>query len=309
MSRFLSRRLRIKARRVLGAASHISVAVKRVVLYEEYSMLRYTIDEIANLHSLIRYVLPESPSYQAHIEQTRASFDYQWKHVFGAAFPAATDDFRTDALSLLQRYTGFPLEWFRGKRALDAGCGNGRWSWALSKAGAAVTAIDQSDAGVRATLSTCDEFPNVRALQHDLLRPLHLPQEFDLVWSFGVLHHTGNTRTALGNIAACVKPNGYLYLMLYGEPRWRHPEDFREINRYNEMRQTLAPMSFQEKAAFLQSKLAAWDARNWFDAASPAINDLHRQSEIAEWLRQLDFTDLRFTSPGRNIHVVARRSA
>ena len=298
----------MNAKDVLRAASRISVAVKRVVLHEEYAVLRYAVDEIANLHAQVRYLLPESTRYQAHIERTRASFDYQWKNVFGDNLPAATDDFKGDALSLIETYTGFPIGWFRGKEVLDAGCGNGRWSWALGTAGATITAVDQSEGGVAAARSTCSEFPGFRAVQHDLLKPLDLGQEFDLVWSFGVLHHTGDTHTALGNVAACVKPGGYIYLMLYGEPRWLHPGEFRSINRYNEMRQTLAPMEFEERAAFLKSKLGDWDGRNWFDAASPAINDLHRRSEIAEWLHHLGFTDLRFTCPElRNIHVVAKR--
>ena len=198
--------------------------------------------------------------------------------MFGADLPAATDDFKADAASLIETYTGFPIDWFRGKDVLDAGCGNGRWSWALGTAGATVTAVDQSEAGVAAATGTCAGFPGFRAVQHDLLKPLDLAQEFDLVWSFGVLHHTGDTRTALANVAACVKPGGYLYLMLYGEPRWLHPGEFRSINRYNEMGQTLAPMEFDERAEFLRSKLGDWNGRNWFDAASPSINDLHRRS-------------------------------
>lgn len=293
---------------VLRAASQISVAVKRVVLHEEYAVLQYAVDEIANLHALVRHLLPESTAYQAHIDQTRASFDYQWKNVYGTNLPAATDDFKADALTLLETYTGFPVDWFVGKDVLDAGCGNGRWSWALGTAGSTVTAVDQSDAGVAAARTTCAGFAGFRAVQHDLLKPLDLPPEFDLVWSFGVLHHTGDTRTALANVAACVKPGGYLYLMLYGEPRWLHAGEFRQVNRYNQMRQELAPMDFDEKARFLRSKLADWDARNWFDAASPAINDLYRRSEVAESLHQLGFADLRFTCPEkRNIHVVAKR--
>lgn len=271
-------------------------------------MLRFAVDEIANLHGQIRYLLPDSAEYQAYMEQTRSSFDYQWHSVFGTDFPSRTADFESEALSHLEQYTGFPIDWFSGKAVLDAGCGNGRWTWALSTAGAAVTAFDQSEAGVRATLSSCATFPQVRVEQHNLLKPIDFSQQFDLVWSFGVLHHTGNTKAALSNIAGSVKVNGYIYLMLYGEPRWLHPEDFREINRYNEIRQTLAPLAFEDRAKLLRSKRSDLDARNWFDAASPSINDLHRRSEVAEWLRQLGFIDIRFTFPGQNIHVVARRS-
>ncbi len=42
---------------------------------------------------------------------------------------------------------GLPREFFAGKRALDAGCGSGRWTYALAELGAEVTAVDLTAGG------------------------------------------------------------------------------------------------------------------------------------------------------------------
>jgi SAM-dependent methyltransferase len=135
-----------------------------------------------------------------------------------------------------------------------------------------------------------------------------MPAAFDLVWSFGVVHHTGDTKRAVQNVAECVRPGGHLFLMVYGEPRWDHYEDYDEINAYTAMRRDLAALSFDERVAYLRRVKADADVHGWFDAASPRVNDLHRFDELAEWLHLLRFTDIRRTCPSRNLFLIARRS-
>jgi predicted RNA methylase len=47
---------------------------------------------------------------------------------------------------------GVSPEWFAGREALDAGCGGGRWTLALLRLGARVTAVDFSARALGSTL-------------------------------------------------------------------------------------------------------------------------------------------------------------
>ena len=48
-----------------------------------------------------------------------------------------------------------------------------------------------------------------------LLRPSK-PQQFDFVYSHGVLHHTWSTKEAVGRAASLLRTDGTLYVWLYG---------------------------------------------------------------------------------------------
>ncbi len=108
-----------------------------------------------------------------------------------------------------------------GLRVLDVGSGSGLHSLAFHRLGAAsVTSFDYDLQSVEATegLWKAEGSPATwsvtqgSALDSALMSSLGT---FDLVYSWGVLHHTGDMWRALVNVAALVRPGGWLWIALY----------------------------------------------------------------------------------------------
>ena len=108
-----------------------------------------------------------------------------------------------------------------GLSFLDIGCGSGLHSIAALQAGAGlVYSFDYDQDSVNATVYVKQQIgePDSWTIEQGSVLDddymAHLAQ-FDLVYSWGVLHHTGDVWHALRNAAERVKPGGLLYIALY----------------------------------------------------------------------------------------------
>lgn len=103
-------------------------------------------------------------------------------------------------------------------KALDAGCGGGRYSMALKELGCEhVTGLDVSHKSVSFARSMSPFSEDEVCFQQGSV--LSLPFEdcsFDFVFSNGVLHHTTNPGKGLSEIYRVLKPGGHAWLYLYG---------------------------------------------------------------------------------------------
>lgn len=117
----------------------------------------------------------------------------------------------------LQRLLGERLE---GLRFLDIGCGSGLHALAALRLGAReVVAVDidaDSVATTQAVLSRWAPAANFQVEQQSVfeLTPEKLGR-FDVVYSWGVLHHTGDMRRAMRQAAALVGEGGRFAFALY----------------------------------------------------------------------------------------------
>lgn len=109
----------------------------------------------------------------------------------------------------------------RGKTFLDIGCGSGLHSLAAIEAGASVVhGFDYDPDSVRATkyVQKLRNNPSNWTVEQgsvlDVQFMLKLPC-YDLVYSWGVLHHTGDVWKAIRNAAERVAPQGLFYISLY----------------------------------------------------------------------------------------------
>ena len=173
--------------------------------------------------------------------------------------------------------------------------------------GAQVTSVDLSEAAVERTRELCAAFSDRHICFQKNLLMWDEAAAYDLVFCYGVVHHTGNTYRAIINAAHKVRGNGgRLFIMVYGFPETL--ADFMEVNRYEELRRELRNLPFEEKAQVLTERYGPALAHGYFDAVSPKINDLLTFGEIEELLGSLGFTGIRRTMKNRNHHITAERA-
>ena len=108
-----------------------------------------------------------------------------------------------------------------GKYFLDIGCGSGLHSLAALRAGAAKVLSFDYDADSVTTTKQLREFAGVLSTwtvtQGSILDKefLSMIEPADIVYAWGVLHHTGNMWEAMNNSASLMKKEGLLYVALY----------------------------------------------------------------------------------------------
>ncbi len=276
--------------------------------HSDHEAVRFLLEEVSDLRAIVRHLAADSATYAARIDQTYQSFDYQWRELNESVALLSDDAFKRTATELVCELSGRPADWFRGLRVLDAGCGSGRFSWTLASLGATVTSIDQSIGGVEQTRVACKEFGDqVRVLQHDLLQPIPLDEEFDLVWSYGVLHHTGDTYRAFQHVVSRVRPGGHLFMMIYGEPRPGVADDYRGLAEYHRLRRLAYGLPMSERLEMIRREKPGEDVHGWFDAISPTINDTYTFAELRGWLVAAGFDQVERTVDQINHNVIARR--
>jgi 2-polyprenyl-6-hydroxyphenyl methylase/3-demethylubiquinone-9 3-methyltransferase len=157
----------------------------------------------------------------AHADQVRAGERFE----FGAnwrRFLALLDD-RRIAVAEESLRSMLEVENLRGKRFLDAGSGSGLFSLAARRLGASVTSFDFDPQSVACTRElrrryfdgdpewTIHEGSVVDARFVSSLGP------FDVVYSWGVLHHTGSMWPAMEVIQRAVPTGGRLFIALYND--------------------------------------------------------------------------------------------
>jgi 2-polyprenyl-3-methyl-5-hydroxy-6-metoxy-1,4-benzoquinol methylase len=147
----------------------------------------------------------------------RFEFGANWRHFVGLVDQARIKHAEESLKSMLE------VDELDGKRFIDIGSGSGLFSLAARRLGALVHSLDYDPQSVSCAVELKSQFfPNDESWtleEASVLDRKHLETlgKFDVVYSWGVLHHTGDIWRALENAQRLVADGGKLFIALYND--------------------------------------------------------------------------------------------
>lgn len=179
-----------------------------------------------------------------------------------------------------------------GRSFLDLGCGSGIHSLAAFRSGASrVVSIDVDPFSVRATKWVRERAGSPLAWEvqeGSILDPEFVSrlEPMDIVYSWGVLHHTGNLWGALRHAAGRVPPGGLLYIAIYEKtpesPYWIGVKQ--RYNRASALRKRFMELGYVYRT-FLRTKSPSNLLRNLrFFRDYRASRGMAFWTDVRDWL-------------------------
>jgi SAM-dependent methyltransferase len=228
----------------------------------------------------------------------------------------------------LQECLDFPLERLRGKLVLDAGSGLGRFSEVVLDHGGTVVAVDLSRA-IDAAYANLNGRGNIHFLQADIFALPFPKQTFDLVYSWGVLHHTPDPAAAFEKLPPLVRPGGKLMAFVYAsynKPYRVVTEFYRRFTKRLPKRLLLklcyvaVPLFYIGRIPVIGPLITRlllpvsvhppthrWRVGNTFDLYSPEYAFAYDHVEVHRWFEQAGLTRITPVNPGGGVTYIGTK--
>lgn len=120
------------------------------------------------------------------------------------------------------------FESLKNKDVLEVGVGSGSHGQLIAPHCGSYTGIDLTDYAIKSTSKRFQQFLTPTDLNRVRLRQMDAEEmdfandSFDLIWSWGVIHHSAHTRKILEEFRRVLKPGGTAVIMVYHRSFWNY---------------------------------------------------------------------------------------
>lgn len=114
---------------------------------------------------------------------------------------------------------------WKGKKVLEIGCGLGTDAINFARAGADYVGIDLSEESVKLCKKRFEVFGlpgRIMVANAEELDTVLAGEKFDLIYSFGVIHHAPTPQKIVNCLPALLAPGGEVRVMLYAKDSWKN---------------------------------------------------------------------------------------
>jgi len=124
----------------------------------------------------------------------------------------------------IPRFAEFPR--WQDKRVLEIGCGIGTDTINFARNGASVTAVDLSEKSLEMARKRAEVYGLADRIRFyhgsaEQLEQVVPPETFDLIYSFGVIHHTPHPERVLEQLGSYSRPGTTVKFMVYNRHSWK----------------------------------------------------------------------------------------
>lgn len=228
----------------------------------------------------------EHPPSQTAPPPDAFRFGRNWQRYVGSYLDSGREQIAAESLCDL-------VGDLRGKTFLDIGCGSGLFSLCAYRAGAKqVLSIDVDPDAVAASRelwSRAGRPEAWRVLHRSILDPTAVAElgPAQVVYSWGVLHHTGDMYAAIGNAASLVEPGGLFAIAIYN----RVSEGRLSSERWLQIKRAYNRVPRAVQLAMEASYAAYWSLVTLRRGESPlrAAREYRRSRGMALWTDLVDW--------------------